>query len=1190
MKKISLLLILSFLWFVNYGQIVDGTLPISFNKQNLKTAIQTVKMPSFDIAQMLQEDEANIKVKKPIPYRFAKRFKVLYSPQIVGVWDYLSNGDKIWRLKIKSTGAYSLHFIFGKYHLPEGVRLYIYNEDHSVVLGAMTSANNKASGVLPTNLIPGDDATIEMYVPSYVDDKTIELQLTDIFHAYRNVVGWTKFDNLKDTQFGASGSCNVDVICPQNAGWENQTNAVARLVLGSGLCSGTLLNNTAQDGTPYLLTANHCTGEPYANWVFNFNYEVATCGSGTDPFPGSFNNASMHSVSSCSLKATSTNLDFCLVELSSLPPASYNPYLAGWDHSGTIPDSTHGIHHPGGDVKKICIDNDPPTIDTYTGYDANTHWHFAEWDVGVTEGGSSGSGIFDPNHRLIGDLTGGQAACGYLFNDYYEMFSHSWADYSSQNSTQLQPWLDPSSSGVDAIDGMDPYNASAVTANFSGTPLSIPVGSTVTFTDQSLPAGTITSWNWNFDVTGVGAPAPTPATQNVQGPNVVTYNSPGLYTVRLIVSDGVDTDTLIRTDYVEVLDTALNADFIGTPLTTNIGVTVNFTDNTTGGTPTTWDWNFDVTGIGAPAPTPATATTQNPSTVYNSIGCYTVSLTVGDGTTTDSETKTCYIEVLDPNQLAIDFTGTPTTIIAGQTVDFNSTATNGGPATSWSWTFTGAVTPTSTLENPTGIQYNTPGVYSVFLQASDGTYTDTLTKVGYITVLDSSSATIADFIGNPTTLLVGGSVDFTNLSSGIIDSVLWTFDGGVPATSTSFDQAGVIYGALGDYDVTLIVYSSLGNDTAYKPAYIHVIDASQMDTVNADFHATTARLIVQGQSVNFEDLSSGNPIIWNWTFQGAGTSTLQNPQGITYPSAGIFDVTLEASNSISGDTATKTNYIVVTSQPWPNQNGYCDTVTNIQSDEYPSSYRHLTTGGQWGYFPGHNSYTVTAYADKFVNYTFSNVRAVIVPVVKAVSNSVGAKVRFSVWIQDTTGSIISTPIGYKDFPLSTFAPNMYTAIEFDDTIPIPETFYVGYQIYYNSPLDTFVVFMGPNRGNNGINTLYCKKGGWKTPTQVLGDTLHTSLGIKLVGCLVGNNLTDLSKYINIYPNPVHDIVMIDFNELYAKDANIEVFSMLGRRINIKSIKDVNKVFVDFSTQQSGIYFIKISIGSSYITKKITLIK
>jgi hypothetical protein len=167
---------------------------------------------------------------------------------------------------------------------------------------------------------------------------------------------------------------------------------------------------------------------------------------------------------------------------------------------------------------------------------------------------------------------------------------------------------------------------------------------------------------------------------------------------------------------------------------------------------------------------------------------------------------------------------------------------------------------------------------------------------------------------------------------------------------------------------------------------------------------------------------------------------------------------------------------------------------------------------------------------------------------------------------------------------------MFTAIEFDNPVPVHEKFYVGYQIYYGSPQDTFVVYMGPDRGQNGLNTLYCKKGGWKTASQALGDSINTSLDIKVVGCLVGNELVDLDRIITVYPNPAHDIVMIDFNDLYAADANIAVFDMLGKKANVKMVTDINKVFIDMTDENSGIYFVKISVGNSTVTKKITLIK
>ncbi len=1174
--------------FTTMGQIVDKTMPPSFKKAALlKSKVQVYSLPKFDVQKLIKEDEENAKSIHPKPYRFAKAFDIYVTPWIAGTWDTLPNGDKIWRLTFRSNGAYSIHFLLTPFYLPEGAKLYFYNKDKSVVLGAITAFNNKKSKRLPINLIPGDEVTAELYVPFYINPKDVELTFSKVFHAYKNVVHWAKFKDIKDSQFGASGDCNVDVVCPENAGWENETNAVVRIVMNNYLCSGSLLNNTAQDGTPYILTANHCIGQPYSDWIFNFKYEVDQCGSTTDPYP---NFSDIPSVSGCELRATAGDgesgdedtLDFCLVEMSQVPPASYTPYYAGWDHSGNTPTNTRGIHHPSGDVKKFCIDDDPPTVASYPGYDANTHWRIAEWDLGVTEGGSSGSPLFDQNHRVIGDLTGGQAACGNPINDYYEMFSHSWDDYSAPQ-TQLKYWLDPLNTGDDYIDGYDPNNT-GLTANFSASPTTVPVGATVTFTDLSTPSGSITSWQWDF-----GGSAATPATSTSSGPIDVTYNTPGTYTITLIVSDGTDYDTLVRTDYITVTDTSntnsLDADFTADNTTIFVGGTVNFTDATTGGTPTSWSWSF-------PGGTPSSSTDQNPSGItYNTAGDYDVTLTVSDGTNSDTETKTQYIHVVDSNALIMDFDASQTVVLQGTAVDFHSYAVANGPATSWSWTFEGGTPNTSTDENPTGIVYNTLGTFDVTLTASNGTYTDVVEKQDYIQVVDSNSVAHADFIADFTNILQGTSINFTNLSTGVIDSVRWFFYGATPNTDNNYDASNITYPNLGDFDVMLIVYGPFNTDTAYKAAYIHVVSPGQGGQVTVDFQATTPRLLMQGGSVSYEDLSTGLPTNFSWTFEGGtpSTSNIQNPQGIVYSTPGIYDVTLAASNSISSDTLTKTNYIVVTSQIWPDPHGYCDTICNVANNEIPYSFRHLTQ--TWGYIPGHNGFYVSSYADKFLNYMFDNVRAVIIPVAKSYPNSSGAKVRFAVWDVDSTTGRPGNLLGYKDVSMSSFNPNMYSAVLFDEPIPVNTRFFVGYQLFYTSPQDTFVTYMGPNRGVGGNNTLYIEQAGtWKTPQELLLDTLNTSLVIKVVGCVIGNEEVDLERIIKVYPNPVHDILFIDFGEVYAKDASINLYDATGRMMNVKTVKDINTAYIDMTSLDNGVYMVEINLNGMKIIKKVTLVK
>jgi hypothetical protein len=197
------------------------------------------------------------------------------------------------------------------------------------------------------------------------------------------------------------------VNCPEGTDWQIEKKSVALIIDGgSAACTGALVNNTANDGTPYFLTANHCLGNP-SNWIYLFNHESANCTGSSGP--------TLQTISSGDLVASNGGSDFALIELSSAPPASYEVQYVGWDRSDdeSVTAST-SIHHPSGDVMKICFDEDSP-------YHANQGgaavWYIDEWEDGVTEPGSSGSPLFDQNHRIIGQLYGGYAACSGSVNN-----------------------------------------------------------------------------------------------------------------------------------------------------------------------------------------------------------------------------------------------------------------------------------------------------------------------------------------------------------------------------------------------------------------------------------------------------------------------------------------------------------------------------------------------------------------------------------------------------------------------------------------------------------------------------------------------------------------------------------------------------------------------------------------------------
>ena len=118
---------------------------------------------------------------------------------------------------------------------------------------------------------------------------------------------------------------------------------------GSRLCTGSMVNNTAQDLTPYFLTANHCLGGN-DSWIFMFNYESSGC--------QNQNGLTNMTVSGSTLLANSATSDFALLELNESIPEDYNVFFSGWDVTGNTPNIPVCIHHPSGDIKKITFDED----------------------------------------------------------------------------------------------------------------------------------------------------------------------------------------------------------------------------------------------------------------------------------------------------------------------------------------------------------------------------------------------------------------------------------------------------------------------------------------------------------------------------------------------------------------------------------------------------------------------------------------------------------------------------------------------------------------------------------------------------------------------------------------------------------------------------------------------------------------
>lgn len=455
MKKILYTALFCGIFTSNFAQIADLGLPEIIRGKMPKTKVFTT-MPAVDNdAQMILDEQNRINGIDKV-FRFGVEHAVNINILTAATKQTLPNGDVLYQYGLHCPNAVSINLIFNQFELATGAKLYLVANDGKSYSGAYTTLNNNVNKIIGTELVYDNKAIIELVEPKSVVGKSV-LNLGTVVHGYRSL------DEFMEKALGTSGDCNVDVNCPIGTGWENQRNASALVVSGGAGCSGSLVNNTTGTIIPYYITANHCGVSNTAAWVFRFKWERTAANAICAANNNATNNGPTNlTVTGCSLKANNSSSDFILVELNSAPNSAWGIYYNGWDHSDalTVTQAT-GIHHPDGDIKKICRENDAPTqeITAFNGNPNTNVWRIANWDSGVTEPGSSGSPLFDQNHRTIGVLGGGASACsGTNDNNQYDIygrFGTAW-DLGTTPATRLKDWLDPSNSGAPFIDGVDP--------------------------------------------------------------------------------------------------------------------------------------------------------------------------------------------------------------------------------------------------------------------------------------------------------------------------------------------------------------------------------------------------------------------------------------------------------------------------------------------------------------------------------------------------------------------------------------------------------------------------------------------------------------------------------------------------------------------------------------------------------------
>jgi len=398
------------------------------------------------------------------PYQFGHAIDTDFTSNRHGTWEQLPSGDWLWRFRIRSKDAVSLNLGFTSFQLPVGAALFVSDPEHKVVHGPYTK-EDATNGELWTPIVRGSEIVIELEVPKG-NRSSLDLDITKVNHGFRSLQ-----ETRSQGPTTKSRACNIDVACSKADPWRDQVKSVATYsVNGTDLCSGSLINNTSEDGTPYFLTAEHCiqgSDSRATSMVFYWNYQNPTCRppgsseSGTltsddkldQPSSGALLRMNYGNCKEdggrCYLNEMAGKADVTLVEIDDSIPATYNLFLSGWDRSDFEPSSAVSIHHPQNHGKRITFENDPTPITGISNSSNDTHFE-VDWDEGTTERGSSGGPLFSPSKKIVGVLSGGGAGCN--ITDYYGRIHKAW-NGGGTPETRLKDWLDPSNTGAQKTAG-----------------------------------------------------------------------------------------------------------------------------------------------------------------------------------------------------------------------------------------------------------------------------------------------------------------------------------------------------------------------------------------------------------------------------------------------------------------------------------------------------------------------------------------------------------------------------------------------------------------------------------------------------------------------------------------------------------------------------------------------------------------
>ena len=249
-----------------------------------------------------------------------------------------------------------------------------------------------------------------------------------------------------------------------------------------------------------------------------------------------------------------------------------------------------------------------------------------------------------------------------------------------------------------------------------------------------------------------------------------------------------------------------------------------------------------------------------------------------------------------------------------------------------------------------------------------------------------------------------------------------------------------------------------------------------------------------------------------------------------------------------------------------------DTLSNIGEEENLALEKIALTWGSWS---GHNSSHTTQFAENFVHTDKERVLGIMMYVAQNYVASSSSHMLLKVWRDENIpGSVIYE----KSVPLADLSPNTVQFIEFDTIVPVADSFFAGYELFYDNPVDTFSTYMAANRTVDTLNSAYVYNNDqWISLNELSLGLIRSSFAIMPVvfDSVASSDPVPFTEKIRLYPNPADDYCWLEFNELLDNPVHLTLYNLQGQIIEEHDYGPYQRIIrIETSSLGEGIYLIR----------------